>query len=450
MFERILIANRGEIAVRIIRACRELGIVSIAVYSEADANSMHVRLADEAICIGKGPSVESYLKIPAIVSAAEVVDAEAIHPAYGFLAENAHFAEVCDSCKIKFIGPCAQNIMDLGDKAKAKKIAKDAGVPTIPGSDGLVTDREEAVKIARELGYPVLIKATAGGGGKGMRIAHTELSLNNAYLTAQAEAEAAFQNSGVYIEKVIEEPRHIEFQILADNHGNVIHLGERDCTIQRKHQKLIEEAPSSYIDEKLRKRMGEAAVKLAKKVGYENAGTIEFLVDKDKNFYFMEMNTRIQVEHPVTEEVTGIDLIKQQILIAGGEKLNLTQEEVKITGHAVEVRINAEDWENGFRPNPGMINSFYMPGGRGVRVDSHIYAGYNIPTFYDSMIGKLIFVGKDREDALKIADRALEEFSIEGIATTVPFAKMIINDSRFIQGDYSTNFVDSFMEKYGI
>jgi len=449
MFERILIANRGEIAVRIIRACREMGIVSIVVYSQADANSMHVRLADEAICIGKGPAADSYLNIPAIISSAEIVDAEAIHPGYGFLAENAHFSEVCESCKIEFIGPSAQNIMDMGDKAKAKKIAKEAGVPTIPGSEGLVKDREEAVKIAKDLGYPVLIKATAGGGGKGMRVAHTELSLNNAFLTAQAEAEASFKNSGVYIEKVIEEPRHIEFQILADKYGNVIHLGERDCTIQRKHQKLIEEAPSPFIDSKLRSRMGEAAVKLAKKVGYENAGTIEFLVDKNKDFYFMEMNTRIQVEHPVTEEVTGLDLIKEQLLISGGEKLKLHQKDIHIEGHSIEVRVNAEDWEKGFRPSPGTVGSFYFSGGRGIRGDSHIYSGYRIPPYYDSMIAKLVFTGSNREEALNIASRGLEEFSLEGIPTTVPFTKMIIDNIQFRQGDYSTHFVDEFLETLG-
>ncbi|MBN1522066.1 MAG: acetyl-CoA carboxylase biotin carboxylase subunit [Candidatus Aureabacteria bacterium] len=449
MFERILIANRGEIAVRIIRACRELGIVSIVVYSEADANSMHVQLADEAICIGRGPALESYLNIPAIVSAAEIVDAEAIHPGYGFLAENAHFSEVCESCKIKFIGPSPQNIMDMGDKSKAKTIAMEAGVPTIPGSQGIVKDREEAVHIAKELGYPVLIKATAGGGGKGMRIAHTELSLNNAFLTAQAEAEAAFKNPGVYIEKVIEEPRHIEFQILADGYGNVIHLGERDCTVQRKHQKLIEESPSPFIDAKLRTRMGDAAVKLAKKVSYENAGTIEFLMDKNKNFYFMEMNTRIQVEHPVTEEVTGIDLIKQQILIAGGQKIRFHQKDIVVRKHAIEIRVNAEDWEKGFRPSPGIIESFYLPGGKGVRVDTHIYGGYRIPPYYDSMIAKLIFVGRDRKEALNIASRGLEEFKLEGIPTTVPFAKMIIDDTRFRQGEYSTHFVDGILENMG-
>ncbi len=449
MFERILIANRGEIAVRIIRACRELGITSIAVYSQADVDSMHVRLADEAICIGKGPAAESYLNIPAIISAAEIVDAEAIHPGYGFLAENAHFAEICESCKVKFIGPKPQNIIDMGDKAKAKSIAKKAGVPTIPGSDGIVSDKEKAVKIAEKLGYPVLIKATAGGGGKGMRIAHTDLTLQNAFLTAQSEAERAFKNPGVYIEKVIEEPRHIEFQILADSFGNVIHLGERDCTVQRKHQKLIEEAPSPYIDAKLRKEMGEAAIALAKEVGYENAGTIEFLVDKDKNFYFMEMNTRIQVEHPVTEEITDIDLIKQQILIAAGHKLKLKQKDIKINKHSIEIRINAEDWENDFRPAPGMIKGVYIPGGRGVRVDSHIYAGYKIPPYYDSMIAKLIVTGKDRKEALTIASRALEEFWIEGLPTTAVFAKKIIDDTNFRRGEYSTHFIDDFLESLG-
>lgn len=449
MFQRILIANRGEIAVRIIRACREMGISTIAVYSQADASSMHVRLADEAICIGKASAAESYLNIPSIISAAEIVDAEAIHPGYGFLAENAHFSEVCEACKIKFIGPTPQNIMDLGDKSKAKHLAKSAGVPIIPGSEGLIKDREEAVKLAGSLGYPVLIKATAGGGGKGMRVAHTELSLANALLTAKAEAEAAFKNSGVYLEKLIEEPRHIEMQILADSHGSVIHLGERDCTVQRRHQKLIEEAPSTFLDENLRRQIGEAAVKLAKLVGYQNAGTIEFLVDKHKNYYFMEMNTRIQVEHPVTEQITGIDLIKQQIAIAAGEKLAFRQEDIAVNGHAIEVRVNAEDWEKGFRPSPGKIQSFYMPGGRGVRVDSHIYAGYNIPPYYDSMIAKLIFHGKDRDEALRIADRALEEFSMEGIATTVPFSKMVINDNRFIQGNYSTHFVDGMLESLG-
>lgn len=446
MFKKILIANRGEIAVRIIRACNELGISSVAVYSEADIDSLHVRLADEAICIGKAPSASSYLNIHAIISAAEITDAEAIHPGYGFFAENPHFAEVCESCNIKFIGPSPKVIKLLGDKVQAKQLCKDNKVPVIPGSEGTVESIEEAQQIAEKVGYPVLVKASAGGGGRGIRRAHTGLTLSNVFLTTKAEAEAGFGNGDVYIEKIILEPRHVEIQILADSYGNCIHLGERDCTIQRRHQKLIEESPSPVITPDIRKKMGQAAVRIAKAAGYENAGTIEFLVDKDLNFYFMEMNTRIQVEHPVTECVTGIDLIKEQIKIANGEKLNITQDDIKISGHSFEIRVNAEDWKYGFRPSPGTVKFFHMPGGRNVRLDTQVYSGYTIPPHYDSMIGKLITWGKDREDSRKIMERALDEIHIDGVKTTIPFAKRILRDGKFISGMYSTSFIDEFFE----
>lgn len=445
MFKKILIANRGEIAVRIIRACRELGISTVAVFSKADADSLHVKMADEAICIGEAPSAKSYLNIQALISAAEVMDAEAIHPGYGFFSENAHFAEVCESCNIKFIGPSSNAIKLLGDKVQAKELCRRVGAPTIPGSLGTVDTIEEAKKVADEVGYPVLVKAAAGGGGRGIRRAHTALTLSNAFMTTRAEAEAGFGRADVYIEKIIVEPRHVEVQIFSDSHGNYVYLGERDCSVQRRHQKLIEEAPSPVVSPEMRKKMGEDAVKIAKAAGYVNAGTIEFLVDKDLNYYFMEMNTRIQVEHTVTECVTGIDLVKEQIRVAAGQKLSFSQEDVKITGHAFEVRINAEDSDAGFRPCPGKINFFHMPGGRNVRMDTHIYSGYVIPPNYDSMIGKLITWGNDRAEAGKIMVRALDEIVVDGIKTSAPFAKRIFNDQKFKSGKYTTAFIEEFL-----
>lgn len=447
MFTKILIANRGEIALRIIRACKELGIKTVAVYSEADADSLHVQFADETVCIGSASSKNSYLNIPSIMSAAEITDVEAIHPGYGFLAENAHFAEICQSCNITFIGPTPENIRMLGDKMVAKETMRKAGIPIIPGSLSLVKTKEEALKIAKRMHYPVIIKAAAGGGGKGMRVAHNDVRLVSALLMAQSEAEAAFGNTDVYIEKYIERPRHIEFQILGDNHGHILQLGERDCTIQRRHQKLIEESPSPALDIKLRKRIGDVAVRAAKTVGYQNAGTVEFLLDEDGNFYFMEMNTRIQVEHPVTEMVTGIDLIKEQIKIASGEKLSYNQDDIKLTGAAIECRINAEDPAEDFRPSPGKIDVLHIPGGPNVRVDTHIYPGYNIPPYYDSMLAKLIAYGKNRHDAIKVMERALDEFIIEPIKTTVPFHKQVFSNPLFIKGRFYTDFVENMYAK---
>ena len=446
MFSKILIANRGEVALRIIRACKEMGIRTVAVYSQPDINSLHVKFADEAVCIGSAASANSYLNIPSIISAAEITDVEAIHPGYGFLAEDAHFAEICESCKIKFIGPTPDNMRRMGDKMTAKDTAKKAGVPTIPGSKALVKTKEEALKIAKELKYPVIIKATAGGGGKGMRVCHNDVRLISALLTAQREAEAAFGNANVYIEKYIESPRHIEIQILGDKYGHIVYLGERDCTIQRRHQKLIEESPSPVVDSKLRKRMGEAAIRCAKSIGYVNAGTIEFLLDEDGSFYFMEMNTRIQVEHPVTEAVTGIDLVKEQIKIAFGEKIKFKQDEIKFSGHAIECRIIAEDPDKDFMPCPGKITTLNMPGGGGIRLDTHIYQGYEISPYYDSMIGKLICHGKDRKEAISICKRALDEFTIEPIKTTIPFHKKVMNNTAFLRGKYATDFVAKMFE----
>jgi acetyl-CoA carboxylase biotin carboxylase subunit len=444
LFKKILIANRGEIALRIIRTCKELGIKTVAVYSEADRYSLHVRFADEAVCIGPGPSKESYLNIPRIIAAAEITNAEAIHPGYGFLAENAMFAEICESSGIKFIGPTPDAIEAMGDKALAKETMRKAGVPVIPGSDGVVETLEQAREIANEIGYPIMLKAAAGGGGKGMRMVRNDEELENAWQTARAEAEAAFGNPAVYIEKFIEKPRHIEIQILADEHGNVIHLGERDCSIQRRHQKLIEESPSPIVTPELREAMGQAAVKGAKSVKYRNAGTIEFLVDKDGNFYFMEMNTRIQVEHPVTEMVYGIDIVREQIRIASGEKLGIKQKQIKPNGHAIECRINAEDPFNGFRPSPGKITALHFPGGFGVRVDSHIYQEYVVPSYYDSMIAKLIVHAKNRDEAIARMLRALDEFVIEGVHTTIPFHIKILNSPQFRSGvDYDTKYIDT-------
>jgi acetyl-CoA carboxylase biotin carboxylase subunit len=447
MFRKILIANRGEIALRIIRACRELDIATVAVYSEADENSLHVRYADESICIGKGPSKLSYLQIPALISAAEITDAEAIHPGYGFLAENAHFAEVCQKCNIRFIGPSADSIRAMGDKIQAKLLAQSAGVPLVPGSDGGVSDEKEALAIARKVGYPVIIKATAGGGGRGMRVAHTDVSLGNAFNTASQEALAAFGNGQVYVEKYVEDPRHIEIQILADSHGNTVHLGERDCSIQRRHQKLVEESPSPFITEKMRQEMGEAAIRLAKAANYVNAGTVEFIVDKHKNWYFMEMNTRIQVEHPVTELVNSVDLIKEQIRVAFGEPLPAHfLKGLQLRGHAIEVRINAENPDQNFMPSPGKIVTYHVPGGPGVRVDSHAYAEYVIPPFYDSMIGKLICHGRDRHEAIERMKRALDEYVIEGVHTTIPFLRRVITHPKFRAGECTTGFVEHFMQ----
>jgi acetyl-CoA carboxylase biotin carboxylase subunit len=448
MFEKILIANRGEIAVRIIRACKELNIKTVAVYSEADINSMHVQLADEAICIGPGPSTESYLKIERIISAAEITDVDAIHPGYGFLSENPHFADVCESCNIRFIGPSSRAMNALENKAVSRALAKKVGVPTPPGSEGIVETQEEALMTAKRIGYPVLIKAVAGGGGRGMRVAHNDISLMKGYVAARTEAEKSFGNSGVYIEKFIENSHHIEFQILGDNRGNIIHLGERDCSIQRRNQKVIEETPSPLIEYKfkdLRKKMGKAAIRLAEAAHYTNAGTVEFLVDEKGNFYFLEVNKRIQVEHPITEEVTGIDLVQQQILIAMGEPLRISQGNVQFRGHAIECRINAEDPFDDFRPCPSRIEMYYPPGGRGIRLDSHIYSGYSVPPYYDSMIGKLIAYGKDRREAIDRMSRALGEFILTGIKTTIPFEQAIMQDPNFRRGVYSTNFIDQLL-----
>jgi acetyl-CoA carboxylase biotin carboxylase subunit len=444
--KKILIANRGEIALRIIRACKELGIKTVAVYSDADAESLHVRFADEAVCIGPGPSRESYLNIPRIISAAEVTNAEAIHPGYGFLAENAHFAEICASCNIKFIGPTPEMITAMGDKSLAKETMRRAGVPTIPGSEGLLHDVKAATAMAVELGYPIIIKATAGGGGRGMRVVREESELENSFRQAQVEAEAAFGNPAVYMEKYFEHPRHIEVQLLGDMHGNVFALGERECSIQRKHQKLVEESPSPAITPEIRQRMCEAAVAGAKSVNYVNAGTIEFLY-QDGNFYFMEMNTRIQVEHPVTESVYGLDLVKEQIRVARGERLDHINPNFKMRGHAIECRINAEDPANDFRPSPGTIKYLHVPGGIGIRVDTHAYAGYKIPPFYDSLIAKLIAYGKNRAEAIERMERALDEFIVEGVHTTIPFHQKVMADHDFQSGHFDTKYVENFFKR---
>lgn len=437
-----MIANRGEIALRVIRTCKELGIKTVAVYSEADEDSLHVTFADEAVCIGPPFGKDSYLKIPSIISAAQITGADAIHPGYGFLAENANFSEICSESGIKFIGPSPQMINEMGDKSYAKDTMKKNGVPVIPGSDGCINSKEEGVAIACEIGLPVIIKPTAGGGGKGMRIVWDEKEFENAFQMAQAEAEAGFGNPDVYLEKFIENPRHVEIQILGDSFGNVYHYGERDCSIQRRHQKLIEESPSPAIDEELRNKMGESAVLGAKSVNYEGAGTIEFLLDKNKNFYFMEMNTRIQVEHPVTEMVYDVDLIRQQILIAAGLKIETLP--TKPSGHTFEFRINAEDPAHDFRPSPGTITSLHFPGGFGVRIDSNIYQSYSIPPYYDSLIAKLIVWGKNRDHAIARGVRALEEFAIEGIKTTIPFHLQVLQDERFLSGKFDTSFLEKF------
>ncbi|MBD2312438.1 acetyl-CoA carboxylase biotin carboxylase subunit [Desertifilum sp. FACHB-1129] len=443
-FSKILIANRGEIALRILRTCEEMGISTVAVHSTIDRHALHVQLADEAVCIGEAPSGKSYLNIPNIIAAALTRNATAIHPGYGFLAENAKFAEICADHQIAFIGPSPAAIRAMGDKSTAKETMKQAGVPTIPGSDGLLTDEKEARTVARKIGYPVIIKATAGGGGRGMRLVREDSELAKLFQAAQGEAEAAFGNAGVYMEKFIERPRHIEFQILADSYGNAIHLGERDCSIQRRHQKLLEEAPSPALTPQLRQVMGDAAVKAAQSIQYTGAGTVEFLLDRHGNFYFMEMNTRIQVEHPVTEMITGLDLIAEQIRIAQGEKLALTQAEVKLRGHAIECRINAEDPDHNFRPHPGRISGYLTPGGPGVRMDSHVYTDYEIPAYYDSLIGKLIVWGSDRDAAIKRMRRALRECAITGVPTTIGFHQKILETPAFLKGEVYTNFVEQF------
>ena len=442
MFKKVLIANRGEIALRVIRVCKQFGIKTVAVYSKADSDSLHVRFADEAVCIGPAPSKESYLKIPRIIAAAEITGAEAIHPGYGFLAENASFAEICTTSGIKFIGPTANMITAMGDKALAKETMKKAGVPVVPGSDGIVKSIGEAGEIAKAIGYPVMIKAVAGGGGRGMRIVREEGELETGFKTAQHEAEQGFGNPDVYLEKLLEQPRHVEVQVFGDEHGNVIHLGERDCSVQRRHQKLIEESPSPVVGEELRAKMGEAAIKGCKAVGYVNAGTVEFLVDRSQNFYFMEMNTRIQVEHPVTEQVTGHDLIKLQLQIAAGERL--PKKKIHQRGHAIECRINAEDPANGFRPSPGRITDFHMPGGFGVRVDTHAYAGYVVPPYYDSLIAKLVIFAQTRQGAIAKTASALDEFIVQGIKTTIPFHRQVMQNEKFLSGKFDTSFLDTF------
>lgn len=445
MFHKILIANRGEIAVRIIRACRQMGIKSVAVFSEADRESLHAMLADEALCIGPAASYKSYLDIERILSAAEATGADAIHPGFGFLSENAAFAKYCKECNIKFIGPDSEIISRMGDKAAARDSMKKAGIPVIPGGNGIVKEIDEALLDAKEIGYPVMIKAALGGGGKGMRIAASEEDFTENFLNAKREALNGFSDDSMYIEKYIEKPRHIEVQILADEYGNIIHLGERDCSIQRRHQKVLEESPSAAIDDELRKRIGEAAVRAAKACGYVNAGTIEFLLDKNKNFYFMEMNTRIQVEHPVTEMVTGIDIVKEQIRIAAGMELRFKQEDVKIRGHAIECRINAENPEKNFMPSPGKITNLHIPGGNGIRIDTHIYNGYTVPPNYDSMLLKLIVHGDDRQEAIEKMTSALGEMVIEGPDTNIDFEYDIINHKVYQSGDIDTGFIEKYM-----
>lgn len=442
MFKKILIANRGEIALRIIRTCREMGIKTVAVYSTADKDSLHVRFADEAVCIGKPQSSESYLNIPHIMAAAEITNADAIHPGYGFLAENANFSEICAQYGIKFIGPTPEMIRSMGDKMTAKETMIKAGVPVIPGSEGLLESLDEAKKLAKEMGYPIILKATAGGGGKGMRVVWEEAEIERAYNTAKAEAGAAFKNDGIYMEKFVEEPRHIEIQVAGDQFGTVCHLSERDCSIQRRHQKLVEESPSPFMTPELRQRMGDAAIKAASAINYESVGTIEFLVDKHRNFYFMEMNTRIQVEHGVTEEVINYDLIKEQIKIAAGVPISGRNYEPVM--HAIECRINAEDPYNDFRPSPGKITVLHTPGGHGVRIDSHIYAGYTIPPYYDSMIAKVIAVAQTREEAIDTMERALSEYVIEGVKTTIPFHLQLMKNEDFRKGNFTTKFIETF------
>lgn len=447
MFNKILIANRGEIAVRIIRACREMNIQTVAVYSDIDKEALHTQLADEAICIGPAPAKDSYLDIKRIISAAIVTGANAIHPGFGFLSENSKFAKVCEECNITFIGPTGDMMDRMGNKSKARETMIENNIPVVPGSEGAVDGIDEAIELADSIGYPVIIKASAGGGGRGMRIANSREELVNSYKTASAEAKSAFGDDTMYLEKYVTNPRHIEFQILADNYGNTVHLGERDCSMQRRHQKVLEESPSAAIGDELRKRMGKAAVKAAKAINYKNAGTVEFLLSDSGEFYFIEMNTRIQVEHPVTEMVTGIDLIKEQIRIADGEKLNYTQKDVKIEGHAIECRVNAENPSKGFRPSPGEISFLHMPSGKDIRVDSAIYCGYKIPPTYDSMIAKLIVYDKDRKSAIKKLNSAIGEFIVEGIDTNIDFQYDLINNESFVKGNYNTSFIEKLMEK---
>jgi acetyl-CoA carboxylase biotin carboxylase subunit len=447
LFSKILIANRGEIALRIIRACKELGVKTVAVYSTHDENALHTIFADEAVCIGPPSSTESYLNPVRIISAAEITGADAVHPGYGFLAENANFADMCVSCDLTFIGPPANVIRKMGDKSQAKISMEKAGVPIVPGSKGIITEEKDAKKIANKIGFPIIIKAVAGGGGKGMRIVREENNLANSFMMASAEAESAFGNPELYFEKYIENPRHIEIQLLADQRGNIIHLGERECSIQRRHQKLIEESPSPVISENVRKKMGEIAVKGAKSIGYQSAGTIEFLLDSEGRFYFMEMNTRIQVEHPVTEMVYNVDLIKEQIRLASGEKLGIKQSEIKPSGHAIECRINAEDPHNNFIPSPGKITYLHIPGGPGIRVDTHIYDSYQVPSFYDSLLAKLIVSARNRNEAILRLNRALDEFVIEGIKTTIPFHKFVINTKEFSEGNFDTHFIEKIYDK---
>ena len=441
MFKKVLIANRGEIALRVIRACKELGLETVAVYSTADRDSLHVRFADDDVCIGPGPSRESYLVVPRLIAAAEITGADAIHPGYGFLAENADFAETVGASGLTFIGPTPEQIRSMGDKATARRLAKEAGVPTVPGSPDTISDLEEALRVASEIGYPVIIKATAGGGGKGMRVAKNAEEFSQSFTLAQNEALSAFGNGSVYIEKYLARPRHVEIQVMGDKHGKVVHLGERDCSVQRRHQKLIEEAPSPALTEELREQMGTAAVKLAAAIGYSGAGTIEFLLDEDGSFYFMEMNTRIQVEHPVTEMITGVDLVKEQIRVAAGEPLSV-RELPPLRGHVIECRVNAEDPNRNFQPSPGRIVSYHPPGGNGVRIDSHVYAGYTVPPYYDSMIAKVICQGRDRPEALAKMQLALETFIIEGPTTTIPFLARVMQNPRFKSGNVDTKFLD--------
>lgn len=442
MFKKILIANRGEIALRVIRTCREMGIKTVAVYSTADKDSLHVKFADEAVCIGKPASVDSYLNIPHIMAAAEITNADGIHPGYGFLAENARFAEICGEHGIKFIGPTPVMINSMGDKITAKDTMIRAGVPVVPGGGALLENLDEAKGLAYEIGYPVILKATAGGGGKGMRVVWEESTLEHAYHTAKLEAAASFRNDGIYMERFVEEPRHIEIQVAGDQYGTVCHLSERDCSIQRRHQKLVEESPSPFMTRELRQRMGEAAIKAASAINYESVGTVEFLVDKNRHFYFMEMNTRIQVEHCVTEEVVNFDLIKEQIKIAAGETISGVNYEPQ--GHAIECRINAEDPYNDFRPSPGRITTLHQPGGHGIRVDSHVYAGYTIPPYYDSLIAKIIAVARTRNEAINTMHRALTEYVIEGIKTTIPFHLQLMQDEHFRSGNFNTKFLEDF------
>lgn len=444
MFKKVLIANRGEIAIRIIRACRELGIETVAVYSEADKDALHVQMADEAYCIGKAVARDSYLNIKSILSVAEISKADAIHPGYGFLAENADFVEICEDAQLIFIGPSATAIRKMGDKAVSRKTMQQAGVQTVPGTNELIDNTENVKEIAAEIGYPVIVKATAGGGGKGMRVVGERQELPKAIRLAQQEAQTAFGNAGVYLEKYLEETRHIEIQIIADQQGNTVYLGERDCSIQRRHQKLVEEAPSPFLDEKLRKEMGESAVIAAKAVNYEGAGTVEFLVDKNGEFYFLEMNTRIQVEHPVTEFITGVDLVKEQITVAAGQPLSIRQRDVQINGWAIECRINAENPAKNFLPSPGKVETYMPPGGNGVRIDSAVYPGYVIPPFYDSMVAKVIVWGRDRQEAISRMTRALEEFVITGIETTIPFHLKLMEHEKFKEGNFNTKFLELY------